>query len=72
MRGDDAHLAAGHLVSERGAHRHLVALHPPDLEDAGVPRHEAELVLLVEHGAPVRPRVVLHVDTRRVGLGDKS
>ena len=51
---------------------HLVALHPPDLQDPPGPAHQRELGPLEEDGAAVWPRVALHVDAGRVRLGQEA
>ena len=50
---------------------HLVALHPPDLEN---PRHclqQLKLVLPEEDGTAVWPIIALYIQTRRIGLREK-
>ena len=73
-RGGQHHLgqsevSTGSRVRSPPIPAHLVALHAPHLQHAGVPGLAAELVSPVEDRAAVRPRVALHVDTGRVGLG---
>ena len=50
---------------------HLVALHPPDLEN---PRHclqQLKLVFPEENGTAVRSIIALYVQTRRVGFREE-